>query len=312
MRRALLLLLAVGLAVPATVLTRDALGGERTLPPVATDEADALASRARSLAAHTNRLAERARDLAGRARAGRDGLDAALAHEVAVDDADIDAAVGRWLEQRNLGTALLAEGTEGRARTPVADLPLEELLAYFDSHPPFDVEVQHMWEELRKAGRIDELLAAAEARAEANPEDAGAQLDLGLAYLQKLFGIGATPEAGTLAMQADAAFDRALLLEPTNVMARFTKAVSLSNWPPFLGKSGEAVEHFEVLVRQLEDAGDPQGFVEAYLFLGNMYERMGETDKALATWRRGLERFPDSTVLQEQVDVTEGVHEGES
>lgn len=188
----------------------------------------------------------------------------------------------------------------------VATMPIDEIRAFLDDRRPFDGEAQLFYEELRAAGRMDEVVEAAQLRALDAPNDPDVQLSLGLASLQALFGMGPTPEAGMLAMQADQAFDRALELDPQHVGARFAKAVSLANWPTFMGKTPEAIEHFEVLIDQTSSPGDPRAFPEAHVFLGSLYERIGEKEKALATWRAGLERWPGSEELQRQVELAAG------
>ena len=102
--------------------------------------------------------------------------------------------------------------------------------------------------------------------------------------------------------KADKAFDKALEVDDEHWEARFNKAVSLSNWPAFLGKSGEAIRQFEILVAQQEGSGKTRGgFDQTYHFLGNMYQQIGETDKAAAIWARGRELYPDSRPILEQL-----------
>ena len=72
--------------------------------------------------------------------------------------------------------------------------------------------------------------------------------------------------------------------------------MALSNWPAFLGKQGEAVRQYEILREQQERAG--AGRDDTYFFLGNLYEQMGEHEKAASAWARGLELFPTSEQLR--------------
>jgi tetratricopeptide (TPR) repeat protein len=44
-------------------------------------------------------------------------------------------------------------------------------------------------------------------------------------------------------------------------------------------------------------------FALTYLFLGNMQQASGDHDQALATWKAGLERFPDRAELQRAVGL---------
>jgi tetratricopeptide (TPR) repeat protein len=230
--------------------------------------------------------------VAGRAQAGEIGED------------EIAAALERWRAAHPEETRLAAAGRAARAvrarpdELDLASVPMSEIVQYLAREGLGDPESQEIFQRLREAGRIDEFVAAIEALAAEDPENADLQVALGVAYLQKLFGVGNAPEAGPLAMKSDAAFDRALELDDHNWAARFTKAVSLSNWPAFLGRGPEAIEHFEVLLEQQAAVPKRDEFAMTYLFLGNMQQAAGESDKAIATWKAGLELFPNMEDLQ--------------
>ncbi len=217
---------------------------------------------------------------------------------------DIEAAVARWMEESR---------GEGAGRVSGEDEPVEvsreervaQALALLDGDLS-DAEVQGLWRELAEEGLTGDIIAAFEARAEANPNDPDAQVELGGVYLQKIFEVGNSPEAGLWATKADGAFDRALELDERHWDARFSKAVSLSFWPPVFGKQGEAIQHFEVLVSQQEGlAGEPR-HVQTHVLLGNMYQQIGEREKALGVWRYGLELFPDEESLLGQIEAFGG------
>jgi len=159
-------------------------------------------------------------------------------------------------------------------------------------------ELELLWQKLREEGRIDAVVAEIERQAERAPNDPDLQNEVGKAYIQKLFDVGAGPLAGVWGDKADQAFDRALELDPEHWDARFEKAVALSNWPAFLGKQGEAARQFEILREQQERSAPRAGHANTYFFLGNLYDQMGERDKAAAVWARGLELFPDSETLR--------------
>ncbi len=164
-----------------------------------------------------------------------------------------------------------------------------------------DQEKQALWAKAHESGQGDELLAWFEDRAKANPNDADAQTDLGSALLQKLFVVPEGPAKGELAMRADAAFDSALALDDQHWEARFSKAVSLSFWPPVFGKQREAINHFETLISQQAGQAPNPGFASTHLLLGNMYGQMGQTDKAIATWQAGAALYPNNADLQAQL-----------
>ena len=139
-------------------------------------------------------------------------------------------------------------------------------------------------------------------RAAARGNDPDAQTELGKAYLQKTFRAGGGPEAGLWATKADKAFDKALGVDDHHWESRFQKTVSLSFWPPMLGKQTDAVKQFETLVAQQEASGSKsQGYAETYLFIGNMHLQMGAKDKALAAWKQGYAQFPNHAELAKKL-----------
>ncbi len=163
-------------------------------------------------------------------------------------------------------------------------------------------ESQKLWKEIEAAGKLDEVVKMLEERAKARGNDPDAQVESGLAYLQKVFRAGGGPDAGVWATKADKAFDAALALDENHWMGRFQKAVSLSFWPPVMGMQTDSVKHFEILVGQQENAPPHEGFVHTYLMLGNLHLQMGAKDKAIATWQKGLAKFPDNAELQKKLN----------
>jgi len=233
-------------------------------------------------------------------------VEAAAPPRVPVDE--IDRAVARWMEENAARLAPEEASTRGAVGSAAPALlagiehaDVSDLIAALIHDGELDFQNNELWQALRDSGRIDDVLAEFERMAREDPTNPDLQVAVGGAYLQKLFGVGNSPLAGELASKADAAFDRALELDETHWGARFTKAVSLSNWPAFLGKSGEAIRQFEILLEQQAQQAPQPRFAQTYLFLGNMYLQTGKSDLALKTWREGLAAYPDSEFLLEQI-----------
>lgn len=282
---------AVGAGVAVTLVSREAA-------PV---QARAAEPADLGVARQLERLAEAQAELSARLDAQRAGP-----REVAGLSSDVvAAAVERYLAER-AGDAVAAEESaqpepvDGDARR------VEDALAQLLSDDLDDGQKQELWSAMSKAGLSDELVAAFEARVERDPNDPDLRVELGAAYLQKIFEVGNGPAAGLWAMKADAAFDAALELEPEHWDARFTKAVSLSFWPPALGKQNAAIEQFQVLLEQQKGQPKEPRFAQTYLFLGNMYQQTGQAEKALATWQEGLALYPADAELASQVELTNG------
>lgn len=222
----------------------------------------------------------------------------------------VEEAVARWMEENAArllaGAGLAAAGDEPGLAADPRDLskePLQAIIAHLTGLDSIAWGDDDYWQRLRDSGRIEEVVAEFERMAERDPANADLKVALGGAYLQQLFGVGNSPAAGTLAMKADQAFDEALELDDEHWEARFSKAVSLSNWPAFLGKTGEAIHQFEVLIGQQEQGTASPEHAQSYLFLGNLYQQTGETSKALEAWKQGLGRFPEHDELRRQVEL---------
>ena len=211
---------------------------------------------------------------------------------------EIEEVVRRYLAAHE-GLASPASTGEASGSSEAA-ASAEELVAQL-LDPELDYEAQEaIWARIRESGQLDEVIALMEAYAEEHAGDPDAQVDAGYAYLQKIFEVGDGPEAGVWALKADSAFDRALSLDERHWDARFSKAISLSFWPPIFGKQKDAIQHFEVLVGHQEEGVVEDRYSQTYLMLGNLYHQVGQPEKADAMWKRGLEFFPGDEGLLEK------------
>src|SRR5262249_41126760 len=137
-----------------------------------------------------------------------------------------------------------------------------------------------------------------EQAAAADPKDAQAQMDLANAYIAYM---QLDPSKGpVLGMKTDQQFDKVLALDDNHWEARFSKAVSYTFWPPFLGKQKDAIANFERLMDQQDKMPVEDHQAQTYLFLGNMLEQ-SDPARAREIWQRGLRRHPGSTQLQQKL-----------
>ncbi|MCK6448566.1 MAG: hypothetical protein L6Q99_19415 [Planctomycetes bacterium] len=219
----------------------------------------------------------------------------------ALDSSVVEAAVARALEARGHAVAAAPVRAEGATAAP----------EFADAQSAFDELLrtgtyegrEELWKRIRDAGLLDEVVAEFEARAEADPQDPELRLDLGQAYLQKIFAAGQGPEAGKWAIKADQAFDDALALDDHHWKARFFKATSLSFWPPIFGKQAEAIHQFEILAEQQKTQPKQADFAQTHLWLGNLYQQTGQLEKAKGAWSQGLALFPGDAELAAKLEA---------
>jgi len=204
-----------------------------------------------------------------------------------IDDQQIAAAVEAYLQQRGAAAA-------GNAAVEAA----------FDLDTEFDQlsgtnfwENGALWKKAFAAGRMDEVIAKFEALAKASPNDVDTQMDLARAYMAYL---QMDQSKWQLSMKADQVFDDVLDIDQNHWEARFTKAVSYTFWPAFLGKNKDAVANFETLVKQQELQPAQPHQAQTYLYLGNLLEQT-DPKRAQEIWARGAQRHPDSADLRQKV-----------
>ena len=233
--------------------------------------------------------------------------DAAMrTQEPTVSEAIVEAAVLRWLEKNSAAAAPGSLGEAAKnAKAAKSSVPGSEAKALFAELVKAGNDwnkATELWKKAKDIGQLDALVAIYEQNAKENARVPDAHVALGNAYLQKLFAGGMGPEAGVWGSKADKAFDQALELDPNHWGARFQKAVSLSNWPDFLGRKKEAISNFETLIQQQESAGNTQtqGW-NTYLMLGNLYSQQGKEDKAKDVWEKGSRAFPENQSLKDKV-----------
>jgi tetratricopeptide (TPR) repeat protein len=194
---------------------------------------------------------------------------------------------------------LARRGGPGAAAGPGADAPV----AFDVAAKLAELSAQGYWEnpELWKAahaaGRMDEVVAALEARAKQRPNDVGEQMGLANAYLAYL---QLDSSKWQYSMKADEVFDRVLTIDNNHWEARFTKAMSYTFWPDFLGKKKEAIQHFETLVTQQDALPVRDHHAQTYLFLGNLLEQR-DPARAREVGQKGLQRHPGNTELQQRL-----------
>jgi tetratricopeptide (TPR) repeat protein len=269
----------------------------------------AQASEAEALRATLDELRAASRRLAAEIERRESRLVAAAAPESEIGEAEIAAALARWHADHPPAAGDASAAARAPAVPPApgetdfASVPMDEIVRVLYGEGFSDLRRQELFQKLRENGRIDEYVATIEKLAAADPDNVEMQVALGHAYLQKLFGVANSPEAGPLAFKSDAAFTRALELDDQNWSARFSKAVSLSNWPAFLGRGPEAIEHFETLLEQQAALPRRNEFAMTYLFLGNMHQANGDREEAVSVWRAGLEQFPDMEELQQAIEL---------
>ena len=170
------------------------------------------------------------------------------------------------------------------------------------------LDKHNLFQQLVKSGQIDAAIDELKQRALDNTNNAAIPTTLGEAYLNKLRALHEGPpspdvadEIGILAMQADKSFNTALKIDPQNWEAQFVKASSMTFWPSDPVRDADTVQRLSGLIDQQETLTPNPAFSQTYLYLGNQYQKMGQPEKAVATWQLGLTKFPNDPALQKKL-----------
>jgi len=302
------LLLAFTLSITAVAaVTFVWIRASRTEEAVRSAEAE---SRSQVLAVRLQKLEEeRSKSEAGR-RALESRVRALEATLAAGNMGASGAAQGAAKSEARPGSDAAAESRESEAEdgakaknTASREERLEEALRVLAAAETSSGERQAVWNRLAREGLLDDAILAFEAEVKEEPTNADRHAELGSAYVQKILAVG-DGEKGKWASKADKAFDKALEIDPHHWEARFTKAATLSHWPPIFGKQSEATRQFEVLLAEQEARAPEPRFATTYLFLGNLYESQGNAARAREVWKKGLELFPKDAELSKKEGLT--------
>lgn len=197
--------------------------------------------------------------------------------------------------------AVIASTTVSNTNRSPAEKMVDDLLSAKSG-----LEKHELFQKIVKAGQIDDVIAALKQRANDNPNDASLPTTLGEAQLNKLKAMkdaGAdNTDLGILALQADQSFNAALKIDPQNWEAQFVKASSMYYWPADPTRDSDVVQRLSGLIDQQETMSSQPEFAQTYVVLGNEYQKIGQPDKAMATWQLGIQKFPNDPTLQTKVN----------
>jgi tetratricopeptide (TPR) repeat protein len=167
-------------------------------------------------------------------------------------------------------------------------------------------EKHALFEQLRKDNELDAVIADLKQQATADPNNPEIPTTIGEAQLNQIralkeSGNDNNDQAGILAMQADQEFDAALKIDPNNWEAQFVKSASMYYWPSSPDMDAKEVQQLTHLIDQQGTMPSQPDFAQTYLLLGNEYQKLGQPDKAVATWALGAQQFPNNSALQNKL-----------
>ena len=158
------------------------------------------------------------------------------------------------------------------------------------------------WEEARTSNHLAEVISGLEEVVAADDQEIAARMNLAQAYTVKLLGVPAGPEKGIYAAKAEKLWREVLEVEPDHYEAQYSIATSLSHYPPFLNKTGEAIAEFEKSIAIQEQPGSEITNPNAYLELSRLQLRDSDPASALQTLERAQQRHPEHAEIGAQLE----------
>lgn len=139
-----------------------------------------------------------------------------------------------------------------------------------------------------------------EALTAANSTASGAWLNYGFTYVDKIPASGTITQV-LLANTALGFFTKSIEAKPSWI-AYYTRGNSYLYWPKIFGKAGLGLADLEQAMKMQKADSKTRSFhVRGYMSLGDAYWKTDQMDKATATWKEGLTKFPDSQGLKDRL-----------
>jgi hypothetical protein len=209
------------------------------------------------------------------------------------------------MESVSSATASPTVADETKPGAAINATPFSRTMAALVSPQTGFKERQALWKQFREAGELDQAIDALKKGATEHPEDPAWPTALGEAEINKIREVrennGDYNSIAILGLQADQNFDAALKLDPANWEAQYYKAAALANWPAEMNKGPEVIQQLSNLIDQQEALPSQPQFALTYLLLGEQYQRSGQSDYAVQTWKLGAARFPDNATLRKKI-----------
>ncbi len=154
-----------------------------------------------------------------------------------------------------------------------------------------------------EAGEYDRCLGFLEQLVEKHPKAPNLLMNFGYAHVDKIPVEGAITQV-ILANTALTHFTTSLELEES-WLGRYTRGNSYLFWPAIFGRTQLGLDDLTRAIEMAKETKSRPYHGRAWASLGDGYWRLDDYEKAMATYRQGLELYPDNQELEERA-VLEG------
>ncbi|UCD06446.1 MAG: DUF2271 domain-containing protein [candidate division WOR-3 bacterium] len=152
-------------------------------------------------------------------------------------------------------------------------------------------------EEYKNTSQFDKAISTMEQAVEEYSDNSDAYLHLGIMLGEKAQRIRDYMQIFDFVERAFLSWDKALLLNPDNFMARFYRGAWSLNMPKFVGRLENGINDLEIITTALEQSSDPamrEQLMEAYRYLAGGYKKNGEYSKAKGVYEKIIKLVPET------------------
>ena len=166
-------------------------------------------------------------------------------------------------------------------------------------------------EQYKNAGQYDKAVLTMEKAVKDFPKSSDAHTQLGIMLTEKAQRMRDYMEIFEVATRAFSAWDKALVLDPNNFLARFYRGAWAVNMPKFVGLLNKGINDFEIITEVLEKSPDPfsnERLIEAYQYLAAGYQKKAEYGKAKKIHEKIVALVPETdaaALARENIDKIE-------
>ena len=151
-------------------------------------------------------------------------------------------------------------------------------------------------EKLQQSGKLNDAITTMEQAVEVYPENSMAYTQLGN-FISMQVRSAEFQDMFALCSQAFENWNKAIELDPYNVMARSLRGGWGIGLPKFAGMLEIGIEDQEFLISMLQHSPSPeakQQLIGVYMQLGEGYQKMKDFGKAKGAWNKAIELLPGS------------------
>lgn len=169
-------------------------------------------------------------------------------------------------------------------------------------------------EAYKNASQFDNAISTMEKAVKEYPENTDAHAQLGIMLSEKAQRTRDYMEIFEIANRAFSAWDKALVLDPNNFIARFYRGAWAVNMPKSVGRLDKGINDLDIITQALEQSPDPslrERLLEAYQFLAVGYQKNTEYGKARSVHEKIIALFPDTEYAEQAQENIEKIEEFE-